>query len=43
MPNFVCTTCGTQYAGGDRPPDAYTVCQAAFRDYEQVYIRDIGG
>jgi hypothetical protein len=27
MPNFICTTCGTQHAGGDRPPAACAVCE----------------
>jgi glyoxylase-like metal-dependent hydrolase (beta-lactamase superfamily II) len=27
MPNFICTTCGTQYAETPRPPDACTICQ----------------
>jgi hypothetical protein len=27
MPNFICTTCGTQYAESDQPPAACAVCQ----------------
>src|SRR5437762_4434541 len=27
MPNFICTTCGTQYADSDQPPAACTICQ----------------
>ena len=26
MPNFICTTCGTQYAETDLPPAACTIC-----------------
>src|SRR3989442_12121439 len=27
MPNFICTTCGTQYAGSDQPPAVCAICQ----------------
>jgi hypothetical protein len=27
MPNFICTTCGTQHAEGERPPPGCAVCQ----------------
>ena len=27
MPNFICTTCGTQHAEGDEPPAACPVCR----------------
>jgi glyoxylase-like metal-dependent hydrolase (beta-lactamase superfamily II) len=27
MPNFICTTCGTQHAEGDQPPPVCAVCQ----------------
>ena len=27
MPNFICTTCGTQFAESDDPPTACTICQ----------------
>jgi hypothetical protein len=27
MPNFICTTCGTQYAESDQPPTACAICQ----------------
>ena len=27
MPNFICTTCGTQHAEGEQPPAACAVCQ----------------
>src|SRR3989442_13226064 len=27
MPNFICTTCGTQYAECDQPPAVCTICQ----------------
>ena len=27
MPNFICTTCGTQYAESDEPPTACAVCE----------------
>jgi glyoxylase-like metal-dependent hydrolase (beta-lactamase superfamily II) len=27
MPNFICTTCGTQYAEGEQPPSVCAVCE----------------
>src|SRR4051812_23980560 len=27
MPNYICTTCGTQHAEGDQPPPVCAVCQ----------------
>ena len=27
MPNFICTTCGTQFAETERPPDRCNICQ----------------
>jgi hypothetical protein len=27
MPNFICTTCGTQYTESDQPPAACTICE----------------
>jgi glyoxylase-like metal-dependent hydrolase (beta-lactamase superfamily II) len=27
MSNFICTTCGTQYAEGNQPPTACTICE----------------
>jgi hypothetical protein len=27
MSNFICTTCGTQYAESDQPPDACAICE----------------
>jgi hypothetical protein len=27
MPNFICITCGTQYAERDQPPEACAICQ----------------
>lgn len=27
MPHFICTTCGTQYSGGEQPPGACTICE----------------
>jgi hypothetical protein len=37
MPNFICTTCGTQYAETDDPPSACTVCQD-----ERQYVKAAG-
>jgi hypothetical protein len=37
MPNFICTTCGTQYAESDRPPAACTICQD-----ERQYVKNTG-
>ena len=27
MPNFICTTCGTQYAESEQPPAACAICE----------------
>ena len=27
MPNFICTTCGTQHAESERPPSECAICQ----------------
>src|SRR5713101_4403701 len=27
MPNFICTTCGTQYAKTEQPPPSCAICQ----------------
>jgi glyoxylase-like metal-dependent hydrolase (beta-lactamase superfamily II) len=37
MPNFICTTCGTQYADSDRPPAACPICQD-----ERQYVKATG-
>jgi glyoxylase-like metal-dependent hydrolase (beta-lactamase superfamily II) len=37
MPNFICTTCGTQYAEGGQPPAACAVCQD-----ERQYVKATG-
>jgi glyoxylase-like metal-dependent hydrolase (beta-lactamase superfamily II) len=37
MPNFICTTCGTQYAESDQPPTACTICQD-----ERQYVKVTG-
>ncbi len=37
MPNFICTTCGTQYAESDQPPVACTICQN-----ERQYVKATG-
>jgi glyoxylase-like metal-dependent hydrolase (beta-lactamase superfamily II) len=37
MPNFICTTCGTQYAKGDQPPAACAICQD-----ERQYVKATG-
>jgi hypothetical protein len=37
MPNFICTTCGTQYAKSDQPPSSCAIC----RD-ERQYIKKTG-
>jgi hypothetical protein len=37
MPNFICTTCGTQYAEGDQPPAACAICQD-----ERQYVKATG-
>jgi glyoxylase-like metal-dependent hydrolase (beta-lactamase superfamily II) len=35
MPNFICTTCGTQYVESERPPAACTICEEP-RQYVKV-------
>jgi glyoxylase-like metal-dependent hydrolase (beta-lactamase superfamily II) len=37
MPNFICTTCGTQYAESDQPPSACAICQD-----ERQYVKATG-
>ena len=37
MPNFICTTCGTQYAERDQPPAACAICQD-----ERQYVKATG-
>jgi hypothetical protein len=37
MPNFICTTCGTQYADSDQPPAACIICQD-----ERQYVKATG-
>ena len=37
MPNFICTTCGTQYASCEQPPAACTICQD-----ERQYVKKTG-
>jgi hypothetical protein len=37
MPNFICTTCGSQYAKSDQPPTACTICQD-----ERQYVKATG-
>lgn len=37
MPNFICTSCGTQYADSDQPPAACTICQD-----ERQYVKATG-
>jgi hypothetical protein len=37
MPNFICTTCGTQFAESDQPPTACAICQD-----ERQYIKATG-
>jgi hypothetical protein len=37
MPNFICTTCGIQYAEGEQPPTACTICQD-----ERQYVKAAG-
>jgi glyoxylase-like metal-dependent hydrolase (beta-lactamase superfamily II) len=37
MPNFICTTCGTQYAESDQPPAVCTICQD-----ERQYVKATG-
>jgi hypothetical protein len=37
MPNFICTTCGTQFAETDSPPAACAICQD-----ERQYLKPTG-
>jgi hypothetical protein len=37
MPNFICTTCRTQYAESDQPPAACAICQD-----ERQYVKARG-
>src|SRR5207248_1113048 len=37
MPNFICATCGTQYAEDDQPPAACAICQD-----ERQYLKKTG-
>jgi len=37
MPNFICTTCGTQYAESNQPPAACAICQD-----ERQYVKATG-
>ena len=37
MPNFICTTCGTQHAEGEQPPAACPICQD-----ERQYVKATG-
>jgi hypothetical protein len=37
MPNFICTTCGTQYSESDQPPAGCAVCQE-----ERQYVKKTG-
>src|SRR5437870_10007114 len=37
MPNFICTTCGTQFAESDQPPVACDICQD-----ERQYVKATG-
>lgn len=37
MPNFICTTCGTQYGESDQPPSSCAICQD-----ERQYIKKTG-
>lgn len=37
MSNFICTTCGTQFAQSDHPPDNCTICQD-----ERQYVKVTG-
>ena len=37
MPNFICTTCGTQYAESEQPPTACTICEEP-----RQYVRKTG-
>ena len=37
MPNFICTTCGTQHAESDQPPAECAICQD-----ERQYVKKTG-
>src|SRR5205809_6542662 len=37
MPNFICTTCGTQYSESDQPPVLCAICQD-----ERQYVKVTG-
>src|SRR5262252_7806774 len=37
MPNFICTTCGTQYAESDQPSASCSICQD-----ERQYVKKTG-
>jgi hypothetical protein len=37
MPNFICTTCGTQHAASDQPPAACVICED-----ERQYVKATG-
>src|SRR5579862_8814719 len=37
MPNFICTTCGTQHAESDQPPAFCAICQD-----ERQYVKKTG-
>lgn len=37
MPNFICTTCGTQYAQSDQPPAECAICQD-----DRQYVKKTG-
>jgi hypothetical protein len=37
MPNFICTTCGTQYAESGEPPASGAICQD-----ERQYVKATG-
>src|ERR1041385_4481408 len=37
MPNFICVTCGTQFAESDQPPDRCPICED-----ERQYINPKG-
>ena len=37
MPAFICTTCGTQYEPGDKPPATCPIC-----DDERQYVPPSG-
>ncbi len=37
MPNFICTTCGTQYPASDSPPEGCAICRE-----ERQYVNPLG-